>query len=109
MPIFQFFLHLTRSDACEIFVSKIGGMVGLERAYDFHELVNTTNTINCLAALEYEENGWKFGCVHNKMEWVWESLHPLAPGEVRCDLGDHNLVSTKDDVVSTLNEGFKEA
>jgi hypothetical protein len=30
-------LHLIGSDACEIVFSKIGGMVGLERAYDFHE------------------------------------------------------------------------
>ena len=50
-------LHLTDSDSCEIFFSKIGGMVGLERAYDFHEIVNTTNILNNLASIEYKENG----------------------------------------------------
>lgn len=44
-------LHLIASDACEIFFSKIGGMVGVERAYDFHELVNTTNTVNRLIGI----------------------------------------------------------
>ena len=83
--------------------------MGLEHAYDFHELINTANTINRLATSEYDENILKFGRVHNKMECVWESLQPLAPGEVRCDLEDYNLVSTNDDVVSALKEGFKKA
>jgi hypothetical protein len=34
-PNLQVPLHLTGSDSCEIFFSKIGGMVGMERAYDF--------------------------------------------------------------------------
>ena len=50
-------LHLTGSDSCEIFFSRIGGMNGLERAYDFHELVNTANTLNHMSALEYGKNG----------------------------------------------------
>ena len=70
---------------------KIGGMVGLERAYDFYELVNTTNNVNRLATLEYEENGLRFEHMHNKMECMWESLHPLAPGEISCDLGDYDF------------------
>jgi len=39
-------LHLINSDSCEIFFSNIGGMVELERARDFHELVGSTNTLN---------------------------------------------------------------
>lgn len=38
--------HLTSSDSCGIFFSKVGCMVGLERAYDFHELVGSANTLN---------------------------------------------------------------
>jgi hypothetical protein len=53
-------LNLTRSDSCEIFFSKVGGIQGMERAYDFHELVNCANTLNHLAAIEYGDNGLKF-------------------------------------------------
>ena len=49
--------HLTGSDSCEIFFSKIGGMNGMERSCDFHDLVNTTKTLNRLSGVEYGENG----------------------------------------------------
>ena len=39
----------------------------MEQAYDFSELLNCTNTMNNLAAIEYGENGLKFGGLHNKM------------------------------------------
>jgi hypothetical protein len=39
-----------------MFFSKIGGMVGMERAYDFYELVNCTNTFNHVVVIEYGEN-----------------------------------------------------
>jgi hypothetical protein len=102
-------LHLTGSDSCEIFFSRIGGMNGLERAYDFHELVNTANTLNHISAVEYGKNGLKFKKQHRKMETVWESLHPLQPGETRCNLGDYSLISSNGEVVAALQEGFKEA
>ena len=70
-------LQLTGSDSCEIFFSKIGGMNGMERSYDFHDLVNTANTLNHLSNVEYGDNGLKFGGVHNKIENIWASLHPL--------------------------------
>jgi hypothetical protein len=53
-------LHLTGSDACEIFFSKVGGMQGIERAYDFHKLVNCANILNHLTAIEYGNNGLRF-------------------------------------------------
>lgn len=31
-------LHLTGFDACEIFPSNLGRMIGMERSYDFNEL-----------------------------------------------------------------------
>lgn len=43
-------LHLTGSGSCEFFSSKIKGMAGMERAYDFHELVS-------MSGIEYSENG----------------------------------------------------
>ena len=102
-------LHLTGSDSCEIFFSRIGGMNGLERAYDFHELVNTANTLNHISAVEYGNNGLVFQKQHNKMENVWESLHKLTLGEQRPNLGDYSLIAGNADVVSALQEGLKEA
>jgi hypothetical protein len=53
-------LNLTGSDLYEIFFSKVGGIQGMERAYDFHELVNCANMLNHLAAIEYGDNSLKF-------------------------------------------------
>jgi hypothetical protein len=95
-------LHLTGSDACEIFFSKVGGMQGMERAYDFHELVNCANTLNHLAAIEYGDNGLQFGRVHNKQRNIWGELHPLKEGEVAADLGDYSKLSEVGELVSAL-------
>ena len=95
-------LHLIGSDACENFFSKIGGMEGHERAYNFHQLVNTANTLNRLSAAEYKENGLKFGRVHNKMKNVWADLHPLDKLEVPCNLADYMLIATNADVILAL-------
>ena len=84
-------------------------MNGLEHAYDFHELVNTANTLNHIPTVEYGKNGLKFKKQHRKMETVWESLHPLQPGETRCNLGNYRLISSNGEVVAALQEGFKEA
>ncbi len=43
----------------------------MEHAYD---LVNCTNTLNHVVAIEYGENGLQFGKVHNKMENVWATF-----------------------------------
>lgn len=40
---------------------------------------------------------------------VWESLHPIANLEVKCDLVDYSFIFTDKDVVLALNEGLKEA
>ena len=108
-PHLQVPLHLTGSDSCEIFFSKIGGMVGLEKAYDFHELVNTANTINRLAGIEFGENGLQFGRMHNKMKNVWADLHPLVEGEQSCDLGNYSGIASDGEVILALQEGLKEA
>ena len=76
-PHLPVFLHLTWSDDCEIFFSKIGEMNGMERSYDLHDLVNTYYILNRLSSVEFGNNGLKFGRVHNKMENIWLSLHPL--------------------------------
>lgn len=102
-------LHLTGSDACEIFFSKVGGMQGMERSYDFHELLGCANTVNHLAAIEYGENGLRFDRVHNKQRNIWAKLHPLGEGERAADLNDYSGLECDDAVVICLKEGLKSA
>ena len=99
--------HLTRSDSYEVFFSKVGGMVGMERAYDFQELLGAANTINRLSHIEYEGNGIKFGRAHNKMTNIWAKLYLLAEDEVEPDLGNYSVVSTNEEVVIALKERLK--
>ena len=84
-------------------------MNGMERSYDFHDLMNTTNTLNRLSNVEYGDNGLKFGWVHNKMENIWSSLHPLQEGENEANLADYSLMATGVEIIATLKEGLKEA
>lgn len=102
-------LHLTGSDSCEIFFSQIGGMNGMERAYDFHELVSCANTLNHLSQIEYGENGMKFGRTHNKMNNIWAKMHQLQENESAANLGDYSAVHSNEEVVSALKEGLKDA
>jgi hypothetical protein len=102
-------LHLTGSDSCEIFFSKVGGMQGMERAYDFHELVGCASTVNKLAAIEYGENGLKFDRAHNKQHNIWAELHPLEPGQEPVNLADYSDLASDADFVSALKEGLKAA
>jgi hypothetical protein len=102
-------LHLTGSDSCEIFFSKVGGMQGMERAYDFHELVSCANILNHLAAIEYGDNGLKFNRIHNKQSNIWGELHPLREGKVAPDLDDYSKIKEDSDLILALKEGLKEA
>jgi len=58
-------LHFIGSNSYEVFFPKIGGMLGMECAYDFSELVNCANTFNHVAVIKYGENGLQFGRMHN--------------------------------------------
>lgn len=84
-------------------------MEGNERAYDFHQLVCTGNTLNRLTTTEYKESGLKFGRLHNKMKNVWADLHPLTADERPCDLSDYSLIDSDAEVISALQEGLAEA
>ena len=108
-PHLQVPLHLTGSDSCEIFFSKVGGMQGMERAYDFQELVGCANTVNQLVAIEYAENGLRFDRAHNKQRNIWADLHPLEAGEAPANLANFSSLSTNEDIIVALREGLKEA
>ena len=101
-------LYLIGSDSYEILFSKVEGMQGMERAYDFHEFFSCANTLNQLSAIEYGTNELQFGRTHNKMENIWSKFHPLKDGEALADLEDHNAIGNDDMLVPALKEGFKE-
>ena len=103
----QVLLHLIRSDCCEVFFSKIGGMNGNERAYDFHKLLNTTNMLNHLSKVEYGHNGLKFNKQYNKMENIWAKIHPLRDHEAAADLANYGNIGTNAEVVLALHKGLK--
>lgn len=60
-------LHLMGDDSCKVFISKISGMNRHECAYDFHELVGTTNPLNHISDVEHRKDGLAFKKKHNKM------------------------------------------
>ena len=49
-------------------------MLGMERAYDFHELVGCANSVD---HIEYGGNGMKFAKAYNKMNNILAKLHKL--------------------------------
>jgi len=71
MPILYLYLvepfHLTDTNFCEVFFSRIGSTIGMKRVYDSQEFLGTANTVNHLSQIEYKENKIKFARTHNKM------------------------------------------
>ena len=59
-------LHLTRSNAIEIYFSEIGGMVGQERAFDFGDLLHSIGNLNKITAHECSLDGLVFLWAHKK-------------------------------------------
>ncbi|KAL3680273.1 hypothetical protein R1sor_023229 [Riccia sorocarpa] len=105
----------TGTDVCEIFFSKVGGMNGVERAYDFGDLLRSAGSLNHLAEIESEKGGVVCPRAHGKMKNIWEQLHPIP-----CDttgrklieepnLADFSQVQTDEDIISALKEGYIEA
>jgi len=75
-------------------------MVGMEHACDFFELVNCANILNHIATIDYGENGFEFGQIHNKMEIVWvDKLHPLQEGESIANPIDYSLIRSNEDIL----------
>jgi hypothetical protein len=65
----------------------------MERAYNYHELLNCTNKLNLLSAIEYGSYGLQFGQSHNKQENIWTTLHPRHLGETAADLSNYSGVN----------------
>ena len=45
--------------------------------------------MNHLATIEYDENGLRFGRIHNKMTNIWTKLHPIGLEEQLAILDDY--------------------
>ncbi|KAL3686591.1 hypothetical protein R1sor_009165 [Riccia sorocarpa] len=92
-----------------------GGMNGVERAYDFGDLLRSAGSLNRLAEIESEKGGVVCPRAHGKMKNIWEQLHPIP-----CDAGgkkmiaepnmaDFSEVCTDTDMISALKQGYAEA
>ncbi len=72
----------------------------MECAYDFFELVNCAYIFKDIAIIEYGENEFEFGQVHNKMEIVQvDKLHPLQKGESIVNLADYSLIRSNENII----------
>lgn len=100
-------LHLTGSDACEQFFSKVGGMRGHERSYDFSELVDCATSLNRLAAMDLSSGIVGVGKTHKKHKNIWMDLVPgPKEGHIPVDQTDYSGIQTNEDVIVALKEGL---
>ncbi|KAL2642793.1 hypothetical protein R1flu_010380 [Riccia fluitans] len=102
-------LHLLGSDACEQFFSRVGGMRGYERNYDFGDLLDCASGLNHLAALEYSKEAIKLSKAHVKQRPLWAKLHSLSPGHAKPDLSDFARLVIDDQITKALKVGLQEA
>ncbi|KAL3678331.1 hypothetical protein R1sor_021287 [Riccia sorocarpa] len=102
-------LHLLGSDCCEHFFSRVGGMSGCERNYDFGDLINCASGLNRLAALEFGKENLQLGGKHVKQETIWTKLHPRPVGQCEPDLASFAMLESDSEVVEALKTGLKEA
>ncbi|KAL3681114.1 hypothetical protein R1sor_024070 [Riccia sorocarpa] len=108
-PGYEVPLHLLGSDCCEHFFSRVGGMAGYERNYDFGDLMSCASGLNQIVWMEYGEENIQVGKSHVKQRTIWGKLHPLHPGEDEPNLADFDGLKTDSDMVDALLRGLKEA
>ena len=101
-------LHLTGSDVCENFFSKVGGMVGMERAYDFTDLLHAVGTLNRVVEEESNSQGLHFNKSHKKQENIWNKLHQETIQNTDI-LSQYDSISTDAKIVEALKNGLKDA
>ena len=101
-------LHLTGTYAAEIYFSKIGGMIGQERAFDFGDLLHSIGSLNKIAMHECSVDGLTFSRAHKKQEHIWKCLNKQE-GSLEADLGDYEAVSSYEKIVDALKEGLQKA
>ncbi|KAL2612088.1 hypothetical protein R1flu_023780 [Riccia fluitans] len=102
-------LHLLDSDSCEQFFSRVRGMRGYERNYDFGDLLDCASGLNRLAVLEYSEEVVKLSKAHVKQRPLWAKLHPLPLGHAKPDMADFARLATDDQITEALKVGLQQA
>ncbi|KAL3691212.1 hypothetical protein R1sor_004863 [Riccia sorocarpa] len=102
-------MYLLGSDCCEHFFSRVGGMSGCERNYDFADLIHCASGLNRLASMEYGEEKLNMGRSHAKQHTIWGKLHPLDAGESEPDLSDFSGLRTDAEFFDALKKGLQEA
>ncbi|KAL3685277.1 hypothetical protein R1sor_003299 [Riccia sorocarpa] len=98
-------LHVMGSDCYEHFFSRVGGMSGYERNYDFGDLLACASGLNMIAWMEFGEDNINVGRSHAKQRTIWGKLHPLQPLEVKPNLSDFRGLQSDEEVVSALLRG----
>ena len=101
-------LHLIGSDVCEKFFSKVGGMVGAERAYDFTNLLHAVGTLNRVVEEEQNPQGIHFKKYHNKQENIWNKLHQETIKNIDI-LSQYDSISINNKIIKSLKIGLKDA
>ncbi|MCO5595094.1 hypothetical protein L7F22_049132 [Adiantum nelumboides] len=95
-------------DVAEIYFSKIGGMIGQERAFDFEDLLHSIGSLNKIAMHECNSDGLTFSRAHKKQEHIWKSLNKQEEG-LEVDLDNYEPVSSDERIVGALKEGLQKA
>jgi hypothetical protein len=75
-------LHLTGLDVCENFFRKVGGMVGVERSYDFTDLLHSIGTLNRVVEEELNPQGIHFKKSQKKQMSIWNTLHQQVSRDI---------------------------
>ncbi len=101
-------LHLIGSDVCEKLFSKVNGIVGVERAYDFTDLLHAIGTLNRVVEEESNPQGLRFNKSHKKQMSIWNKLHQqtIEEGDV---LSQYDSISTDDKIIEALKIGLEDA
>ncbi|KAL3685188.1 hypothetical protein R1sor_003210 [Riccia sorocarpa] len=71
-------LHLLGLDCRKHFFSRVGGMTGYERNYDFEDLIHSASGLNRLAAMEYGEENVFMGRGHARQQTIWRNFIRLV-------------------------------
>lgn len=63
-------LSIVRSDVCELFFSKVGGMIQTERTYDGCILVESVGTLARIVEFEVDPKGQSINKAHDKQTCI---------------------------------------
>ena len=101
-------LHLTGSNVCENFFSKVVGMVGVERTYDFLDLLHAIGTLNRVVEEESNPQGLHFNKYCKKQMSIRNKLHQqiVEEGDV---LSQYDSISTNNKIIEYLKIGLEDA